>query len=103
VVKEAMACNLPVISVPVGDVAELFADAEGYSISPRDPEALATALVAKLSASGRACGREALIAKGLDAVTVARRLVGIYTSVLERQPAVRRRQGDGGHAAPEAR
>jgi glycosyltransferase involved in cell wall biosynthesis len=94
VVKEAMACNLPVISVPVGDVPELFEDAEGYSVSPRDPGALARALVATLSAEPRVRGREALIAKGLDVMTVARRLVSIYTSVLDRQATAGHRRGD---------
>lgn len=100
-VKEAMACNLPVISVPVGDVAELFATAEGYSTSPRDPEALASALAASLNSERRPLGREGLIAQGLDIMTVARRLVGIYAGVLERQPAGRRRSSAGEHAAPE--
>lgn len=103
VVKEAMACNLPVVSVPVGDVAELFANAEGYSISPRDPEALATALLATLSAERRVRGREALIEKGLDLMTVARRLVSIYTEVLQQPSAARRPRADPAPTPSEAR
>ncbi len=34
-----MACNLPVVSVPVGDVPELLAGVEGCAICPRDAEA----------------------------------------------------------------
>src|ERR671934_218541 len=43
VVKESMACNLPVVSVPVGDVPERLADVTGCAIRPRDPAALGDA------------------------------------------------------------
>ena len=82
VVKEAMGCNLPVISVPVGDVPEQLARVEGCSVVPRDADALATALVATLVPDRRTNGREALMAKGLDLMTVARRLMEIYAHVL---------------------
>jgi glycosyltransferase involved in cell wall biosynthesis len=82
-VKEAMACNLPVVSVPVGDVPELLEGLEGYTVCPRDAEALAEALVTILSAgSQRINGREALKQKGLDLESVARRLIEIYADVL---------------------
>lgn len=45
VVKEAMSCNLPVISVPVGDTCELLNGVVGYTVCPRDPQLLAEALV----------------------------------------------------------
>jgi glycosyltransferase involved in cell wall biosynthesis len=35
VVKEAMACNLPVVSVPVGDVPETVKGEPGYTICPQ--------------------------------------------------------------------
>jgi len=82
VVKEAMACNLPVVSVPVGDVPERLDGVEGYTICPRDAEALAEALVSTLAGGQRADGRAALKRKGLDLESVARRLMKIYADVL---------------------
>ena len=37
VVKEALACNLPVISVPVGDVPEMLDGITGCRLCSRDP------------------------------------------------------------------
>ena len=85
VVKEALACNLPVISVPVGDVADLLAGLEGCTVSPRDPEALARAIADRVTAAAAIDGRSALLARGLDLQSVARRVLAIYTEVLARR------------------
>jgi len=85
VVKEAMACNLPVVSVPVGDVAALLADAEVSAVCRRDPGVLAAALVQVLSTERRSNGRAALRRLGLDLESVARQIMGIYENVLTRQ------------------
>ena len=85
VVKEAMACNLPVVSVPVGDVAELFDGAAGYRLCPRDAHALADALVASLTERQNVEGRLALQRKRLDLESVAQRLLTIYADVLKKE------------------
>ena len=82
VVKEAMACNLRVVSVPVGDVEFLLDDVEGYEVCPREPKALANELLEVLSNPFAADGRGALLRKQLDAPSVARRLIDIYSAVL---------------------
>jgi glycosyltransferase involved in cell wall biosynthesis len=84
-VKEAMACNLPIVSVPVGDVPELLDGLEGHAICPRDAEALAEAMVSMLANRQRVDGRAVLKRKGLDLEGVARQLVRIYTDVLTQQ------------------
>lgn len=43
-VKEALACGLPVVSVPVGDIQVLEEAQAGCFVAPRDPHALAAAL-----------------------------------------------------------
>lgn len=60
VVKEAIACNLPVVSVDVGDVAERLDGVEPSRIVPRDPQAIGAALVDVLSLQTRADGRETM-------------------------------------------
>jgi glycosyltransferase involved in cell wall biosynthesis len=84
VVKEAMACNLPVVSVPVGDVPELLDGVEGCAVGPRDADALGALLAQVLADGRRSEGRAALERKGLDLESVARRVVGIYEEVLAR-------------------
>lgn len=82
VVKEALACDLPVVSVPVGDVPELLAGVEGCAICPREVEALAEALVGVLGSGHHTNGRAALERKGLDLNSVARKITSIYEAVL---------------------
>lgn len=85
VVKEAMACNLPVVAVRVGDVAEMLTGVEGYAVCERDPSLLARMLVKTLASGGEAHGRSALLRRGLDLTSVARRVIGVYERVLGRR------------------
>jgi len=80
VVKEALACNLPVVSVDVGDVAELTAGIPGCAIVSRDVEALAGGLAAALAFGSRTNGRAAVAHLSLDAI--AARLVALYGEVV---------------------
>jgi glycosyltransferase involved in cell wall biosynthesis len=82
VVKEAMACNLPVVSVPVGDVAELTEGVAGYQVCPRDIEALAEAVIRGLNRDGRCEGRAAILRLGLDLASVAERIIEVYHEAL---------------------
>jgi glycosyltransferase involved in cell wall biosynthesis len=78
VLKEAMACNLPVVSVPIGDVAERTAGVVGYRVRPRDEEQLANALLSTLQDETPCGGREAILRQGLDLASVAERIVDVY-------------------------
>jgi glycosyltransferase involved in cell wall biosynthesis len=82
VVKEAMACNLPVVSVPVGDVPELLTGVPGYAVCPRDADALAEALACALNSHQPVEGAVVLKRRGLDLEIVAQVLIGIYEEVL---------------------
>ncbi|NOZ27279.1 MAG: glycosyltransferase family 4 protein [Chloroflexi bacterium] len=80
VVKEAMACNLPVVSVDVGDVAEVIGGTEGCVVAEADPEKLAMGLQRAL-AHGRTNGRAAVERFDLD--RVARQVLEVYRMVME--------------------
>jgi glycosyltransferase involved in cell wall biosynthesis len=84
VVKEALACDRPVVSVPVGDVADLLRDVDGSAVCPRVPDQLGAALVGVLRSVRRSDGREALRRRGLDLESVAWQLTDIYATVLDR-------------------
>ncbi len=58
-VKEALACNLPVVAVDVGDVARLL-DGVSPSVVDSDDDVLADALATTLNAPERSNGREAV-------------------------------------------
>jgi teichuronic acid biosynthesis glycosyltransferase TuaC len=81
VVKEALACNLPIVSVRVGDVASRLEGIKGCELcDDDDPETIALALARVLNAGGRSEGRDSV--KDLDENITTGRVVSIYESVL---------------------
>ena len=81
VVKEALACDLPVVSVPVGDVAERLKGIDGCELCADErPETIAGALGRVLSRNERIAGRESV--KALDENITTMRVLNIYKSVL---------------------
>jgi len=91
VVQEAMACNLPVVSVDVGDVRERIACVRNCAvIGRRDPAALGLALAALLRRPARSDGREHAQALSVDAI--AARLVELYGALLGRRLGGKHRQ-----------
>jgi glycosyltransferase involved in cell wall biosynthesis len=89
VVKEAMACDLPVVSVRVGDVPELLSGLDNCAICPHESESLAQSLAAVLRRHRRAEGRIALQRKELDLQSVARKILNVYEEVLTKSRYVR--------------
>ena len=81
-VKEALACNLPVVATDVGDVRELFSGVAGTRICPQDVGAIARNLREVLDGSLRRefQGRAAM-ARYDQALTVEK-IVGVYTEAL---------------------
>ena len=83
VIKEAMACGCPIVSVDVGDVAERTSGVEGcYVVPSREPAAIAEALQQAIAFEGRTNGREKIIEMGLSNEQVAKRLIAIYKSLV---------------------
>jgi len=89
VVKEAMACNLPIVSTAVGDVAEVIAGIEGCHICAAEPQDIADKLVAALAFGRHTDGRKRV--EGLSMERVAERIVEAYGDVLARRGASGRR------------
>ena len=79
VVKEALACGLPVVSVDVGDVRRWVERASGGLIAADEPRELAGALDVVLS-SGDPVDPAPLLAE-LDQAVVAARVAEVYASV----------------------
>lgn len=83
VVKEAMACGCPIVSVDVGDVAERVSGVEGcYVVRTREPKDIAEALQEALLFGGRTNGRQRILEMDLSNEQVAKRLVAIYKSIV---------------------
>ena len=81
-VKEAMACNTPVVSTNVGNVDELLSNVEGSFVSrTSDVDELADLAYKALTFQGQQNGREVLIKQELDMESVARKIIKIYNQL----------------------
>lgn len=79
VIKEAMACNTPIVSVDVGDVRWLLDEVEGCYLTAREPIALADKLGQIFQNKREVTGRWRIFELGLDAESVAKMLNDLWT------------------------
>jgi len=80
VVKEANACNLPVVSVSVGDLPDQLRHVQPSAVVAPRPEDLAEAVSRILRMDRRSNGRDGL--REVDSRTIAERHVAFYRTVL---------------------
>jgi glycosyltransferase involved in cell wall biosynthesis len=81
VVKEALACNLPVVSVDVGDVEQRIGGVEGCELCRDErPEAIAAALERVLLRGKRVEGRKAV--EHLSETSITEQVIAVYRSAL---------------------
>ncbi|WP_394739796.1 glycosyltransferase [Natronococcus roseus] len=85
-VKEALACNVPVVSLPVGDVPERLAGVEPSVVARSDRE-LVEGLVGVLERGERSNGREA--AREVSIERTAERMLAVYERATEKRVPTR--------------
>ena len=83
VIKEAMACNCPIVVTDVGDVHERLDGVEGcYVAKTFEPSEVAGLLKKALQFGCRTEGRKALVDQGLAVEMVAKRIIQVYNDVI---------------------
>jgi glycosyltransferase involved in cell wall biosynthesis len=90
VIKEAMACNLPIVSVPVGDVPEVIGGTDGCYLCTQEPLNIAEKLHLALRNGKRTNGREKI--KHLELSIIAKRIITLYREVLREKKETSERQ-----------
>jgi glycosyltransferase involved in cell wall biosynthesis len=81
-VKEALACNLKVVSTDVGDVRRNIAGLSGCYITSSDADDIAEKLNEALDNKIRTRGAERILEMGLDSASINKRLTALYSSVI---------------------
>lgn len=80
-IKEAMACNTPIISTNVGDVAEIIKDIDGCYLTNNRPEDVASNIQKALKFNNKTNGRNNI--SRFDNSTIADKIVKLYNSILK--------------------
>lgn len=86
-IKEAMACNKPIVATNVGDIKWLFGNEPGHFLAGFESKDVAEKIKLALAFSKKNIntkGREKIIELGLDSVTIAKRIIEIYNIVLNK-------------------
>jgi glycosyltransferase involved in cell wall biosynthesis len=79
-IKEAMASNLPIITVDVGDAAELVGHTDGCYVVPREVEAIAAKIVEVCHRATRTRGRDRMVPLSTD--NTAKEILKVYDAAL---------------------
>lgn len=79
-IKEAMACNLPIVSVGVGDVKEVTRNTRNCFVTSRDARQMAEQVIQIIDSNERSNGRERIT--HLEIQKVAQQIIDIYQRIL---------------------
>jgi teichuronic acid biosynthesis glycosyltransferase TuaC len=79
IVKEAMACNVPVVATNVGDVFQVIGHTQGCKVCADDPDALAVALEEALLRTEPTTGRADIA--DLESSVIARQIIAVYEHI----------------------
>ena len=83
VVKEAMACNLPVVTTAVGDVSERLANVQpSFVVNSYDPDRICQKVLEVLSINKRSNGLDELKKQNLTEEFTAAQIAKLYDEVL---------------------
>lgn len=80
-IKEAMACNLPIVSTKVGDVEEIISGCDGCFLTSFDEKELAHLMDKAFDFNNRTMGREAI--RHLDSEKIAGEISSLYFKTIE--------------------
>lgn len=86
VIKEAMACNCPIVSTDVGDVKWIIGNIEGCYLTSLDPKDVAKKIDMAfdfVKNNGKTEGRKRIIDLGLNSDTISKKIIRIYEKILD--------------------
>jgi len=83
VLKEALACNVPVVSVDVGDAKEVIGSTKGSYISKKDLDEFSRKIIRVLKDNNKICSREDVYSYSKE--NISKRILDIYNFLLQKK------------------
>ena len=86
IIKEAMACNRPIVATKVGDIEWLFGNEAGHYLSEFTPEDMDNKLEQAISYAKifkNTIGRKRIESLGLDSISISKRIEKVYWDVIK--------------------
>ena len=83
-IKEAMACNCPIVATNVGEIRDIISDTDGCFITTFEPEDIAQKIKLALEFGSRTNGREKITR--FDNNFIAEKIYSVYKNVLHIPP-----------------
>jgi glycosyltransferase involved in cell wall biosynthesis len=84
IIKEAMACGTPIVTVDVGDVNAVLGKTQGCYLVKYDAEDIAAKIKSALRFNQKTDGRQRLINLGLTNDLVTQKIVEVYRKILKK-------------------
>jgi teichuronic acid biosynthesis glycosyltransferase TuaC len=81
-IKEAMACNRPIVSTSVGDVKRVIGTTKGCYISRHDKTDISDKLKIATDFAGETDGRQQILCLEMDLETISGKILKLYQKVL---------------------
>lgn len=85
VLKEAMACNCPIVATDVADIAFLLKDVTNSYVTTFDPKDIADKIQRVIACGERTNGCERIMSLGLDNPQVAEKILKIYKEITKKK------------------
>lgn len=83
IIKEALCCGCPIVSVKVGDITSLIAGIEGCFLVERNAQEIASRLKVAFTSQRQGEGRNRILESGLDNTTIATKITSIYQDLIQ--------------------
>lgn len=83
VVKEALSCGTPVVSVNVGDVKAVTTGVEGCFVTSYDAHDIAAAIRQAVAFTGKTNGPQKIAQRGLANDVIAGQIINIYNNIIK--------------------